>query len=122
MRKKSHRDSSSRTRRTTEAAEPRLRRRLSAQCGHLQLGRLAVYGLAGVLDGPLEGLPGLADDLLVGGDSALGGHAKGVGLKGHVSGELTLALRGAVEADRTTDIFVPLVAGRFGRRIASFSD
>ena len=45
-----------------------------------------------------------------------------MGLKGHVGGEFTLALRGAVKADRTADIFVPVVAGRFGRRIASFGD
>lgn len=93
---------------------------LSAEGRHLQFGCLAVDGLAGVLDGPFERLPRLTDHLLVGGDGALGGHAQGVRLECHVSGEFPLALRGAVEPHRPTDIFVAIVTGRLGRRIARF--
>lgn len=63
-----------------------------------------------ILDRALEGLLGLADDLLVCGDGTLGSHAQGVGLKRHVRGELSLARR-RVEADRSIDFFVPVVAG-----------
>jgi hypothetical protein len=41
-----------------------------------------------------------------------------VGLERHVGGELPLALGGAVEADRATDILVAIIAGGLGRRIA----
>lgn len=78
----------------------------SSESRHLQLGRLPVDRLARILDRALEGLPGLADDLLVCGDGTLRGHAQGVGLERHVGGELSLALGGAVEADGSIDIFI----------------
>lgn len=45
---------------------------------------LAVDGVAEVLDGPLQGLPGFADNVLVYGDGALGRHAQGMGLPAHL--------------------------------------
>jgi hypothetical protein len=45
-----------------------------AEGGHLEFSGLATDGFARVFDLAFEGLPGLADDLLVGGDSAFGGH------------------------------------------------
>jgi hypothetical protein len=39
-------------------------------------------------------------------------------LKRHVYGELTLALRGAVEADRTVEVLVADVVGGLGRGVA----
>jgi len=70
-----------------------------------------------VFDLPLEGLPGLADDLLIGRDGALGRHAECVCLQAHVGGELALALRLAVEAYRTVKILVAHVVGELGGRV-----
>jgi hypothetical protein len=46
-----------------------------AEGRHLEFGRLPADALTGVLDRALKGLPGLADDMLVGGDGSLGRHA-----------------------------------------------
>ena len=67
---------------------------------HLDRGDLFRNRFAGVFDRPFEGLPGLADDLLVSSDGTLGRHAQCVRLKPHVGRELPLALRLAVHAFR----------------------
>ncbi len=72
----------------------------------------------GVFDLPFEGLPGFADDLLVGGDGALGRHAERVCLQTHVGGELALALRLAVETNRPVEVLVAHVVGELGGRFA----
>src|SRR6202171_3934920 len=89
---------------------------------HLKFGSLPTDGLAGEFDMPFERLPGFANDLLVGGHGALGGHAERVGLEGHVGREFTFALRSAVEADGTVEIFVAAVVGELGGRVTRFGD
>ena len=94
-----------------DRAEPGLRPRRSAKCCHLEFRRLTVDGLAEVLDRTLEGLPGLPDNVLIGSDDALSRHAQAVRLERHVCSEFALALRRTVEAYRSTDILIPVVAG-----------
>lgn len=77
---------------------------VSSECGHLSFGCFAVERCARIFDRPLEGLPGLADDLFIGGDCALGCHVQRVRLDTHVGREFPLALGGAVIADRTVEI------------------
>ena len=73
-----------------------------------------------MLDLPFERLPGFANDLLVGGDGALGRHAERVGLEGHVGREFSFALRGAVKTNGTVEIFVAAVVGKLGGRVTRF--
>ena len=94
----------------------------SVERRHLCLGRLPADGVGRVVDRTLERLPGLADDSFVGGDGALGGHAKRVRLHAHVGGEFTLALCLAIEADRTIEVLIAAVVGELGGRISRFSD
>lgn len=93
-----------------------------AECRHLEIGRLTADRLAGVLDLTLIGLPGLADDVLVGSNGTLGRHAQGVRLKAHVGGELALALGIAVETDRAVEILVADVVGELGRGVFRLGD
>ena len=93
----------------------------SAEGRHLEIGRLAADGLAGIFDLTLVGLPAFADDVLVGGDRTLGCHAQRVRLKAHVGGEFALALGVAVEADRTVEILVAGVVGELGRGVSRAS-
>src|SRR5690606_16675128 len=70
----------------------------STEGRHLSFGRLAVERGSGVLDRPVKGLPGLTDNLFVGGHRSLGCHAQRVGLDTHVGREFPLALGAAVIA------------------------
>lgn len=47
-------------------AEPKPRLYRSTKCSHLHLCSLAINALAGIFDRSLEGLPWLADDVLIG--------------------------------------------------------
>jgi len=95
---------------------------VSAESGHLSLGRLAVERCARVLDRSVEGLPGLANHLFVGGHRALGRHAQRVGLNTHVGRELPLALGGAIIADRPVEILVAGIVRCLGGCVARFGD
>src|SRR3954471_8448537 len=97
-------------------------RRRSVERRYLRLGRFPADGVGRVVDGTLERLPGLADDLFVGGDGAFGGHAKRVSLRAHVGGEFTPALCLAIEADRTIEVLIAAVVGELGGRISRFGD
>src|SRR5690606_9928303 len=83
---------------------------------------LPADGLAGIFGLTLVGLPALADDVLVGCDHALGGHAQSVGLDTHVGGELTLALGGAFEPDRAVAILIAHLVGEPGGRVLGLGD
>jgi len=75
-----------------------------------------MFGLA------LEGLPGLADDVLVSGDRAFGRHAQRVRLNADFGGELTLALGRGFETDGSVEVFVAGVVGESRRRLARLGD
>jgi hypothetical protein len=94
----------------------------SRECRHLNLGRLAANGLASMFDQSFEGLPALADDVLVGGDGAFGRHAQRVSLNADLGSEFAFALRGAVEADGTVEIFVAAVIGEFSSCVSRFGN
>lgn len=97
-------------------------RSASTESRHLKLGHLTVNALTGFVGQPLEGLPALADDPLIGGHGTLGCHEQRVRLDRHVCGELALALGGAVEADDAVAILVARIACGFRRSVASLSD
>lgn len=94
----------------------------STKSVHLRIGRLAVEGMAGVFDRPIEWLPRLTDNLLVGCDGPFGRHAKRVGLDAHVGGELAFALCGTVIANRAIEILIAGIIGGLGRGVARFGD
>ena len=83
-----------------------------SESGQLSFGCFAAERCARIFDRPVEGLPGLADDLFIGGDCALGCHAQRVGLDTHVGRELPLALGGTIVSSSRASLDALAVASR----------
>lgn len=95
---------------------------MSFESRQLSLGGLAVKIGAGCFHWAVEGLPGLADNALVGRNGAFGRHPQSVDLDPHVSGKLAFTLSGAIVADGTVEILVTDIIGGLGGRIARLDD